>query len=701
MKVNIYKEKACKITANKNVSVIIPNYNYQDFILERIDSILLQTYPISQLIILDDASTDNSVDIINRKIEDIKNEFSNIEVVFIRNEINSGGCVFSQWQKGLEKVTGDYFWIAEADDSSNNKFLETAINMFEKNDNLVMFYSESYKIDEFDNITSENCADWCDIFHTGRWNNDFVNNGVDEIKNYLSNNNTILNVSSIVWKYNKKLFSIFEEAKNYKVAGDWYIYTRVLENGDIAFSHEALNYFRKHSKSVSTNIKSSIEYKETFQIQERIRLKYNLCDDLIEKQRIRRRYMGYIEDNKNCGTKGNVAWVVPQFLKGSGGHRTIFQNVMAMINDGYHCDVYIGDDGVHTPAELFNQINEYFGEFHADVFNDWNLTKKYDMIFATSWNSAPIVKKANCAKKFYFIQDYEPYFFSMGDNYIMADNTYKYGFNGVTIGRWLTAKMRDNYNMRSAYFNFCADLDVYQKINVIKENAICYVFQPDKPRRCDKIALKALQIVKSIRPQTKIYVYGSKKRNIKNLEVENLGIIPISECNVLYNKCVVGLCMSASNPSRIPFEMMAAGLPVVELYKENNLYDLPSDGCLLADSTPEAIATALLMILTNKKLADRMSNAGVKYMSNYPLEKGYKQFLSIINDFDNSNFDNQKIEIIYKKERILPSNETIETDELISDDVIYDTIPTSSVEKIKFSRRVKRKLKKIYHHVFK
>ena len=88
-KIDIYKhqKKKLKIENPKKVSVIIPNYNYEKYIIERIDSVLMQTYPIYELIILDDCSTDNSVEVIEEKIKDIKD----IKVKFIKNEKNSGG----------------------------------------------------------------------------------------------------------------------------------------------------------------------------------------------------------------------------------------------------------------------------------------------------------------------------------------------------------------------------------------------------------------------------------------------------------------------------------------------------------------------------------------------------------------------------------------------------------------------------------
>ena len=191
--------------------------------------------------------------------------------------------------------------------------------------------------------------------------------------------------------------------------------------------------------------------------------------------------------------------------------------------------------------------------------------------------------------------------------------------------------MENQFSTPSQHFDFCADLNVYKPLkNIQKENAICYVLQPEKPRRGTQLALQALKIVKTKRPDIKIYLYGSNVKVDIPFEAAELGIIPISECNALYNRCKLGLCFSASNPSRIPFEMMAAGLPVVELYRENNLYDLPDKGVLLAESSPASIASAILQLIDDQNKLNEMSSFGYTYMQNYPLEKGFAQFVSAV-----------------------------------------------------------------------
>lgn len=693
-KINIYKNRKKKIDIKnpKKVSVIVPNYNYSKYITERIDSILMQTYPISELIILDDCSTDNSVEVINNKIEKIHNEYPEIKVKFIVNEKNSGGCVFKQWKKGFDIAEGDYVWIAEADDSAENNFVEELIKPFDDPE-MVLSYCESAKIDGDNNLIRSRCDDWYDMCRTGEWNKSYIWSGKEENINHLSVTNTILNVSSVMWK--KQDYSeIFEKAGEFKVAGDWYIYYNVLKNGKISWNTNALNYYRKHGNSVSTDVKAEIEFAEICRIQDEISELYELPEEIKKKQEMRRDLMREVLPKKDNGKK-KIAWVIPHPGKGSGGHRTIIQNVNALLRAGYECDLFFEEDGVSTSQMVKDKINEWYEPCDAGVFVGFDFKKDYDLLFATGWQTIDFVRKLPAKKKAYFIQDFEPWFFPMGDQYIITENSYRYGFLPVTIGKWLSHKMQDEFNNPSKYFDFGADLNVYKPLeNVKKENAICFVYQPEKSRRCDFIGLKALKILKAMRPDVKIYLYGSNMPASFDFECENLNIIPLQKCNELYNKCKVGVCMSASNPSRIPFEMMAAGLPVVELYKENNIYDMPDGGVLLSEPTPEAIASSIAYLLDNEEEAKKLSDFGKEYMKDFPLEKGFKQFLKAVDEMINTDYkEYSNIDKLYKKEPFKTSEDAIKTsEELMKQSPIHID---EHKETYRFLRRCKRKIKKI------
>lgn len=337
--------------------------------------------------------------------------------------------------------------------------------------------------------------------------------------------------------------------------------------------------------------------------------------------------------------KRKAAWIMPMFLEGSGGHRTIIQNIQHLIQQGYECDVYVEDTGIiKNEKELKNMSDKYYGKCDGTFYLGFDMKKEYDIIFATAWYTAKVVRDIDTkAKKAYFIQDFEACFNPMGDGYLLASNSYCYGLQPITIGRWLSHKMSNEYGLRSQYFDFCADGKVYKNLNKEKENAICFIYQPDKPRRCSIIGIEALGIVKHLRPDTKIYLYGSKIKERVWFDHENLGIISIDKCNELYNKCKVGLCISSSNPSRIPFEMMKTGLPVIDLHMENNLYDMPNEGVVLAHHTPESIAQAIIEVLDSEEKQKQMSEVGMNYMSDKSLEHGFKQFYEAVDNIINDN----------------------------------------------------------------
>lgn len=260
----------------KKVSVIIPNYNYARYLEERMKSIVNQTYPIYELIILDDASTDDSVNVIENFIQQNPNLDIKVEV----NSLNSGS-VFKQWFKGIAHATGDYIWIAEADDLSAPTFLEKAMSGFDLDDDVILSYCQSSKIDKSGNIIESNYLAHTDEIDVGKWKETYIRSGIDEICDSLIVKNTIPNASAVVFK-NIDVSSISEEVCSFRLAGDWRFYIGVLEHGKIHFHPEPLNYHRFHSNSVRESVNRKEGYVELLKIQNTVLERFDVHNEIRE-----------------------------------------------------------------------------------------------------------------------------------------------------------------------------------------------------------------------------------------------------------------------------------------------------------------------------------------------------------------------------------------------------------------------------------
>jgi O-antigen biosynthesis protein len=328
----------------------------------------------------------------------------------------------------------------------------------------------------------------------------------------------------------------------------------------------------------------------------------------------------------------SIAWLIPSLLEGSGGHRTFLQHADYLQRHGHRCTLYVENPERFSSRKLRRNIQRVFGYDFEEVRAGWLDIRPAEMVFATVWYSAKVVSGLPfpCIKA-YFVQDFEAQFNPMGAGYLMAENSYRYGLYPITIGRWLPALLDRQFGIEASYFDFCADLDVYRPLPEVKrEKAVCLIYQPEKPRRCSELALEALGIVKHWMPEVKIYLYGTKTAGRIWFEHVNGGLLTLEDCNRLYNRCCVGLCLSSTNPSRVPFEMMAAGLPVVEMYRDNTLYDFPEAAVLLCEPTPESLAQGIMDILVSPERAEAMGCAGVAYMRNRPLEYGLEQFRTTV-----------------------------------------------------------------------
>lgn len=223
------------------ISVILPNYNHAQFLEVRINSILAQTFKDFEIIILDDASTDSSKDV----IEQFRKES---RISFIEYNLSNSGSPFMQWAKGIELAKGDLIWIAESDDLADPNFLEKVSQPLFEDSSIVLSYCQSKKIDSQGRHIGD-MQYWTNGFNSDRWNMSFVNNGVDEQLNYLYYTNTIPNASAVVFR-KKAFMDLFPLSYPYKVIGDWQIWFKLIGQGKIAFTNEKLNCFRFHSESV-------------------------------------------------------------------------------------------------------------------------------------------------------------------------------------------------------------------------------------------------------------------------------------------------------------------------------------------------------------------------------------------------------------------------------------------------------------------
>lgn len=214
------------------ISVIIPNYNHGSFLVQRIESVLNQTYQNFELIILDDCSIDNSREIIDK----YRNHERVTHVVY--NEINSGST-FKQWEKGFELAHGDWIWIAESDDWCELSFLQELVEQIDDENRVNLIFCNSLRF-QGNRI----------LYFTGLRYLLKILDGNDYVNVRMIEGNTVMNASMAIFRkscYNKKP----KDWINYRFCGDWLFWIYIMQDSKIIEYGKVLNYYRTHDENVS------------------------------------------------------------------------------------------------------------------------------------------------------------------------------------------------------------------------------------------------------------------------------------------------------------------------------------------------------------------------------------------------------------------------------------------------------------------
>jgi GT2 family glycosyltransferase/glycosyltransferase involved in cell wall biosynthesis len=315
----------------------------------------------------------------------------------------------------------------------------------------------------------------------------------------------------------------------------------------------------------------------------------------------------------------HLAIVIPPFTRGSGGHNTIFTLVDRLEAMGHSCTIWIYDPrGRHFEADsvLRRRIVDEFVPVRAPVFKGFRDWHGADVAVATGWDTAyQIMLLPGCGARVYLINDHEPEFFGTSAESLWAARTYELGVYGISASRWLRDLLARKYGQRGNWFRLGVDHDVYRPRAVERRrDTILFYSRIYTPRRAVPLGGLALEELLSRRPELRVVAFGHDGKEPLGFQFpfEQLGVVGPERLALAYSEATLGLCLSLTNYSLLPQEMMACGLPCVDLAGSSTEAELGHDaGVEYADADPVALADAMERLISDDALWARRSEAGL------------------------------------------------------------------------------------------
>jgi len=168
--------------------------------------------------------------------------------------------------------------------------------------------------------------------------------------------------------------------------------------------------------------------------------------------------------------------------------------------------------------------------------------------------------------------------------------------------------MSTTHKLDSGYFHLSYDPSIYRPIPIInrQRKKILFYARHVTPRRGFELGILALKIVKNIIKDAHIVFIGWDCSNIPvPFEYENKGILNFNELAALYNEATLGLVLSLTNYSMLPQEMIACGLPVIDIRRNNTETSYDKGQVILTEPNPISLADKIVELIRNPEKAEK------------------------------------------------------------------------------------------------
>jgi glycosyltransferase involved in cell wall biosynthesis len=312
-----------------------------------------------------------------------------------------------------------------------------------------------------------------------------------------------------------------------------------------------------------------------------------------------------------------INWLVPNVSEASGGFFNVIRAIYHLERWGHQHRIYVVGKSTLNGAQATKLVRKYYFPIKAEVELFKGTVANSDALVATLWRTAYAARAlGNTARKFYFVQDLEHLFYPEGSLGEFTKQTYRWGFHGITAGRWIADVLQTEFGMECSAFGFSYDREIYSPHGARRladgKKRVLFYARATTERRGFELGILALSLVAKKMQETEFVLVGFPPRSIQ-LPFAAIfpGTLTIPELAALYRSCSVALVLSLTNLSLLPVELMACGCAVVSNSGPNVEWLLSDETTQLANPTPEALADAILALLSNEQLRSRKAAAGL------------------------------------------------------------------------------------------
>lgn len=257
------------------VSIIFTSYNHQEYLRQALDSLVNQTYPNTEIIIIDDCSTDGS--------QEILRTYQHLPNINLQLQTRNSGSYVKASNLGASYAKGEYLLFAQCDDFAEPTQIEQLMDAFVRNPSVGVVYSKSNLVDKNGIVFSNDFVGRERKFKEAVKNNPLIK-GL-QLKEFLFYSCVIPNLSAALIRTNlyKKVAGLSDM---YLVVADWELWLDLSDSTDFYYIERPLNNFRQHETTIRSSIKIKTQILEIYSMFNRHLQKSILSSELKHNMRV-------------------------------------------------------------------------------------------------------------------------------------------------------------------------------------------------------------------------------------------------------------------------------------------------------------------------------------------------------------------------------------------------------------------------------